>query len=203
VHRYTQAQIRFLEKKTAGRSYAELTALFNKRFGLTLTLSQIKGAIARWGLRNGRDCRFKPGQTPHNKGVKGLHYSRETEFRPGHKPATTRPAGSERVTADGYVEVKVKNRKKWKMKHVLLWEAAHGRVPRGHVVIFADGDRTRITPENLLTVSRRELAVMNHEGLISVRKDLTEAGKLIADIKLLIGDRKRGAKKKKKQGRRR
>jgi hypothetical protein len=41
---------------------------------------------------------------------------------------------------------------------------------------------------------------MNHEGLISAHKDLTEAGKLIADIKLLIGDRKRGVRKKKKRG---
>jgi hypothetical protein len=46
-------------------------------------------------------------------------------------------------------------------------------------------------------VSRRELAVMNHLHLITAHRELTKTGKMVADIKLLIADRKRGIKKKK------
>jgi hypothetical protein len=44
-------------------------------------------------------------------------------------------------------------------------------------------------------VSRAELLVMNHCGLISAHRGLTKVGKSIADIKLLIADRKRKLKK--------
>jgi hypothetical protein len=59
------------------------------------------------------------------------------------------------------------------------------------VIIFADGNKSNLKLKNLLMVSRSELAVMNHLGLISGSGELTKAGKAVADIKILIGDRKR------------
>jgi hypothetical protein len=93
---------------------------------------------------------------------------------------------------------KNKGNKNWRHKHITIWEAANGKVPRGHVVIFADGDKSNFALDNLILVSRGELVVMNRCGLISNDKDLTQAGKAVADIKLAIGGRKRGMKKRKK-----
>lgn len=39
------------------------------------------------------------------------------------------------------------------LKHRFLWETANGPIPKGHKVIFADGDKTNITLDNLIMVS--------------------------------------------------
>jgi hypothetical protein len=115
----------------------------------------------------------------------------KTHFKKGPRPWNWRPVGSERVNSGGYTEVKVRNPKKWKGKHVLILEAVNGKVPKGRVIIFADGDKSNLKLKNLLMVSRSELAVMNRLGLISGSGELTKTGKAVADIKMLIGDQKR------------
>jgi hypothetical protein len=203
VHRnnYTPEEIRFITKKIAGRSYAGMTDLFNEHFGLKgkkkLTLAQMIAFINNHKLRNGRDGRFRPGLIPHNKGRQGYCApgSEKGWFRPGNRPHAWCPVGTEKTDADGYLKVKVRNPRTWKMKHVLIWEKAYGKVPGGHVVIFADGNKLNMRLDNLLMVSRAELAVMNRRGLISNNGDLTRVGKSIADIKLLIAARTRGVKR--------
>jgi hypothetical protein len=204
-HHYTAAEIRFLTAKVSGRPYAELTELFNRRFGLNLNVGRIKDTLGRHGLNNGRDCRFRPGQTSHNKGKTGVYFtgSEKGWFKPGNKPWTHKPVGAERVNGDGYIDVRIRNPtgkpwKNWKAKHRIIWEKAHGKIPRGHAVIFADGDKRNFALENLLLVSRAELAVMNSSHLISAHRGLTETGKLVADIKLLAARRARGTKSKKR-----
>ncbi|MDR2020659.1 MAG: HNH endonuclease [Treponema sp.] len=200
-HQYTAAQIRFLERKVTGRSYAELTELWNRRFGLSFTVERLRSALGRLGLRNGRDGRFQRGRIPFNQGKKGVcpAGSEKGWFKPGNRPHTWRPVGTEVTDEDGYVKVKTRNPKTWKFKHRLIWEAAHGKIPRGHAVIFADGNKVNFALENLLLVSRQELGVMNHLRLISANGDLTKAGKTVADIKLLIAWRRREMKKRKKR----
>jgi hypothetical protein len=188
--RYTPEEIRFVEKHIRGRSYAEMTKLFNERFRLRLTLKQMETLTYKHGFRNGIGS-FRPGHVPANKGK--THPSRQGNYR---------PVGSERIE-NGYLVIKATDRKyrgnkNWKLKHDVIWEKAHGKIPRGHVVLFADGDRSNFAPDNLLLVSRSELMVMNHLGLTSAGKDLTLAGKLVANIKILIAQRKRRAKRIKK-----
>lgn len=195
MHFYTTEQIQFLRENIAGKSYAEVTSLINEHFGLALTVEQIKGVLARYKLCNGRDGRFHPGQTPHNKGTKGIQMGgKETQFKPGAMPWNYKPVGTERTNTDGYVEIKVADPHSWKGKHLIVWEAEHGPVPAGHVVIFADGNRQNVTLDNLLLLSRRELAVMNKRGLISVKPELTKTGLAVANIYLKIGERKRRGK---------
>jgi hypothetical protein len=199
---YTPEEIRFIKKEIKGRGYAELTDLFNKHFGLRgkkkLTFKQMNAFLNNHKLRNGRDCRFRPGQAAHNKGRKGYCSpgSEKGWFKKGQRPWTYMPVGSKRINCYGYLDIKIADPNVWKAKHVLLWEKAHGPVPKGHVVIFADGNKSNIRLSNLLLVSRSELAVMNRLHLISARKDLTKFGKTIADIKILIAERKRELKKK-------
>jgi hypothetical protein len=83
----------------------------------------------------------------------------------------------------------------------MIWEKANGKVPKGHVVIFADGNIRNFNLDNLMLVSRAELGVMNRCCLISIHKELTRTGKTIADIKILAGKRKRGEKVSLKRGR--
>jgi len=185
MHRhYTPEEILFVKKNIRGRSYVEMTKMFNERFGLRITLKQMKRLTYGHGIRNGIGS-YRPGNVPANKGKT-------------HKPwqGCYRPIGSERLQ-QGYVFVKVSNRRKpaqrnWEAKQVGIWKAANGKVPKGHVVIFADGDIRNFALDNLLLISRKELMVMNHLGLIAPHKDLTALGKAVADVKLAVAERKRG-----------
>jgi hypothetical protein len=197
MHWYTEEEIQFLRDNVTGRSRAELTKLFNERFNLALTENQIAGALKNRKLVTGRDCRFRPGQAPHNKGTKGLQRGgEETQFKPGQIPWNYKPVGTERVNTDGYTEIKVADPKTWKGKHIIIWEEANGPVSKGYVVIFANGDKGNVVPENLLLVSRAQLAQMNRNHLIKNDAELTRTGMVIADVLLKIGERKRQRKKK-------
>jgi hypothetical protein len=79
----------------------------------------------------------------------------------------------------------------WKLKHHKIWEEAHGPIPKGHAIMFANGDKSDFNLDNLLMVSRKERGFMNHEGLIFSDKDLTKTGKAIADLTFIIADRER------------
>jgi hypothetical protein len=195
-HKYTAAEIRFLRSHVAWRSYTELTEMFNRRFGLSFTVSRVGSTLKRLGISNGRDSRFRPGRIPFNKGKKGYWPAgcEKGWFKPGNRPQTWQPVGTEIIDENGYVKVKTRNPRTWKFKHRLIWEKAHGKIPKGHTVLFADRNRLNFNPDNLLLVSRGELAVMNRQDLISAHGNLTKIGKTIADIKILIAARTRGKK---------
>jgi len=202
--KYTDEHINFLENNIKGRSHREMAIMFNEHFGTDFPASIISSLTFRHGLKNGIDCQFnkgheptqfRKGMSPWNKGVKGINFGgKQTQFKKGNKPANWMPIGSERVNADGYVDIKIadgKLQKNWKGKHVLIWEEANGPIPPGHVLLFADGNPLNVILDNLLLVSRRKLLVMNKRGLISSDSELTKTGVVVADIYLKIGERKK------------
>ncbi|WP_248555613.1 HNH endonuclease signature motif containing protein [Paraburkholderia terrae] len=62
--------------------------------------------------------------------------------------------GEERVWQDGYLFRKTESG--WIAAHIALWEQHNGPVPQSHVIMFKDGDKTRIELENLACISRAE-----------------------------------------------
>ena len=210
--KYTQEHVDYIAANIQGCPFKELTDKFNERFGMNLGVSAMISLADRHGLHNGRDTRldswlatagikyrFPKGHVPANKGVKGFSYPGmvATQYKKGHKPANWMPMGSERVNGDGYIDVKTQDgklQKNWKGKHLIVWEEANGPVPKGHAVIFADGNRLNVVLENLILVSRGKLAVMNKRGLIAQDADLTKTGAIIADVYLKIGQRKKTKK---------
>lgn len=120
---------------------------------------------------------FKPGLTPWNKGTSYVAGGRsaETRFKKGRKPEEARnylPIGSVRVNADGYLERKLSDdpklmpARRWVGVHRLVWEAEHGPIPDGHIIVFKPGMRTAveadITAERLECISRADNARRNH-----------------------------------------
>jgi hypothetical protein len=191
MHIYTAEEAQFLADNICGRSMKDLWTLFNAHFGLDLSINQIHAACSNRHLRNGLDGRIRPGTIPPNKGVKGIHCSPSTEFKKGSIPVNHRIVGSTRVDVDGYTWVKVLEPNKWQLLHRIIWEEKHGTIPPRHAVIFSDGNRGNLDIDNLLLISQEELAVMNKNHLFSDNRELTEAGKLIADIKMISSDRLR------------
>ena len=121
---------------------------------------------------------FKPGQTPWNKGSKGVvgvqEACRATQFkagRPAHEASNYVPIGSHRPSKDGYLERKITDdpsltpARRWVAVHRLVWIEANGAVPDGHVVVFRPGRRTtvleNITLDAVEIVTRAELMSRN------------------------------------------
>ena len=190
-HEYTEEERSFIRGNVAGRSYAEMTELFNKTFNLNLGIYQISGTIKRLGLKNGRDCKFFKGQASHNKGQKGKRCNPATEFKKGNIPSNHRPVGSERVSVDGYIEVKVAEPRTWRLKQRVLWEQHNGAVPKGSALVFLDGNPLNCELENLVLISRAELLIANRQGLIKPDPELTKTGLVVAGLVSKIYEKQR------------
>ena len=172
----------FFEANNQGRTAQEMTDLLNATFGTNYTPEQIKGCRSRHHWTSGLTGQFEKGHEPYNKGQKRPNYPgmQRTQFTPGHMPHNHRPVGSERVNDDGYRERKIAEPKTWRAVHVLNWEAVHGPVPKGHTVLFKDGNKSHTEVDNLMLVSRGDLAVMNKRGLCTSSPEATEAGLALA-----------------------
>ena len=194
MHRYSDEEIDFLRRYARGISYESLTNSFNAHFGTGLTVGQIGGTLERYGIKNGVKTAFQKGGRAWNKGMKGLvHLGGATKFTKGHTPHNHRPVGSERKNKDGYTEVKIAEPNVWQLKHVYLWTQKNGSPPKGHVVVFADGNRENYDTDNLLLLSRAQLAVMNKRGYTGISKETTEAGAAVSELVMLLNKRKKGS----------
>jgi hypothetical protein len=203
VKQYTDEQIDYLKELSAqGLFNREITRRFNEKFGASRTEVAIQIQRCKYGFKTSARNYWKKGHEPWNKGVRGWSApgTERTQFKPGHKPQKWVPVGSERITKDGYLQVKVKDirggmsRKGWKSKHTIVWEKHHGPAPKGHVVIFGDGNNRNFDISNLILVSRAQLAIMNRRGLIKKDVRLTRSGALIAKVISKAGKRRKEQK---------
>ena len=109
---------------------------------------------------------FKKGMIPWNKGMKGLPSKgkmKDSQFRPGNQPANWRPVGSTRINVEGYIEIKVaEGMHQYRLLHREIWKQHHGSYPpKGHALIFINGNRQDCDIRNLKLVTRKELMLMN------------------------------------------
>lgn len=200
-HRYTQEERRFLYDTVPGHSYAEIMTLFNATFEEPITVNQVKAFIKNNHLNTGRTGQFQKGNIPFNKGKHGSQYGYPpTQFKRGQTPINHKPVGSRRIDVDGYTLVKVAEPNKWRGLHSVMWEEAYGSIPKGHVVIFGDGDKRNITLDNLLLVSRAELAVINRNGLLGASVELTKTGVLVADLLIKMRSKYKNTKNQNAEG---
>lgn len=107
---------------------------------------------------------FPKGHQPMNKGRKQTEYmsdaqiekTKATRFRKGHIPKNHKPVGYERITRDGYIEVKTAEPNVFEPKHRLVWVEYNGEIPSGYNIQFKDGNRQNVSIENLYMISRSE-----------------------------------------------
>lgn len=182
----------FIVRHYIGTGHQAMADMVNQEFGTAYTKEQMKGYYGRNKLDSGLTGQFVKGQDSWNKGKpKSWVGGEETQFKKGHTPVNFRPVGSERVNVDGYTEVKVADPNKWRLKHNVVWEEHNGEIPKGHCVLFGDGDKSNIDIDNLLLISRKQLARLNQRGLIQKDIELTKTGIIIADVISKIGERRK------------
>lgn len=69
------------------------------------------------------------------------------------------PVGGERITKNNRVQIK-DSTNRWHLKHRMVWEAAHGPIPKGFQIRFIDGNPQNCQLENLTLFKLQKLAVM-------------------------------------------
>ena len=192
-HIYSDEEHQFIIDNVEGITLKELTKRFNEKFNLNVTENAIANRKNILGLRSGIvGGQFQKGHIPANKGKKGYmtpeqyEKCKATMFKKGNIPANHRPIGSERIDKrDGSILVKVKDgqlQKNWMSKSRYIYEQAHGKIPAGHKVIFADGDHSNFDLDNLILVSNAEELIMNQIKLISKEAEFTNNGAVIEKV---------------------
>lgn len=183
--KYTDEMKQFILDNYKGRYNQELADLFNQKFNANITSRTIKSYKANNKLNSGLTGKFRKGQTPHNKGKKMpkevYEKVKHTMFAKGNVPPNHRPVGSERISKDGYIEVKVAEPNKWRLKQRVVYEEAKGEIPEGCPIIFLDGNKRNFDIDNLRCITRSELLYLNCNGLNN-SNEITETGILMARL---------------------
>lgn len=131
--------------------------------------------------------RFKKGSIPPNKGKKMspeiYEKVKETMFKKGNSPVNHREVGSERINVDGYIEIKVAEPNRWRLKHRLIWEQHNGIIPEGCNVQFKNHNTLDCRIENLYLISKSEQ--MRNENSLMARypKELRDVIRLKGVVK--------------------
>lgn len=197
--KYTEEQKDFLLKNYYMKTSQELANLFNDKFKTNITKQQIKSFRRNNHLNSGLTGRFEKGHIPLNKGKKWDDYMskekqencRKTTFKKGNKPSNASKIGEEHMrycgkpNDQGYLCVKVcdgKGNKNWIPKQRVIYEQEKGKIPPGHKVIFADGNRFNFDIDNLVLVSDSEVLIMNQNKLRFENKELTKTGTITAKL---------------------
>jgi hypothetical protein len=194
---WTESELELLRRRYADTPTVHLAEAIGRdvrhvyaaagRLGLAKSHAFLATSASGRILRGGKlsvEHQFKPGFEPWNKGKPGStgHHPNTVanQFRKGSKPQTWVPVGSLRV-CEGRLERKVNDLPgntsvRWKPVSRLVWEAAHGPVPAGHVVAFKPGRNTLVEADitldavDLLTRAQN----MARNTLHNMPKDLAE-----------------------------
>lgn len=168
----------------------------------------------RRGDKVGASFRFMAGHVPANKGLRrpgwGPGRMKATQFKPGALRGKAlqnfKPLGTERLSKDGYLERKVHNdipagasrqeanrlrMRRWRAVHLLVWEAAHGALPKGHALVFINGDKRDIRLDNLQLITRADL--MKRNTIYRFPPELVSTIKTLGSLKRQINKRVRDA----------
>lgn len=167
----------------------------NKKFGTSFTPQQIKSFYANHKLSSGLTGCFEKGHIPANKGKHvGVHPNAvATQFQPGNQPYNKLPISSVIVKSDGYLWRKLgPGNRDWRQEHILIWEAAHGPIPAGHVVTFVDGNKLNISLDNLRLISNAVNLELNRSKLRGLSVEAFDAAITLAELKIELRKKSKG-----------
>lgn len=181
-----------------GKTTKQLTELTNVEFGTNITYERMLMYKKNHKLHSGFTGHFKKGAISHNKGLhmedfmtpETITKFKATQFKKGHTPKNRVSVGTEVVKDDGYLWRKIADPNVWRQVHRLVYEQAHGAIPKGKCVTFLDGNNRNFDINNLVLISMDENRILNHRKLRHTDKDIATAGIALARLESTINQRK-------------
>lgn len=205
-HYYTDAERALIRRHYPHRYTREVAAMIGvserciyslaSTMGLKKSPAFLKRELARQGerlRRVGARSRFEPGRPSWNAGKKGwcAPGCERTWFKKGFFPYNRDPEfyvlGALKVSDDGYIVMRTSFKpgaSGWSLLHRVLWEDAHGPVPRGYCLAFKDGEPLNVCLENLELITRAEL--MRRNTIHNLPQPLKEVVQLRGALKRRI-----------------
>lgn len=193
VHKYTNEEREYMKEIAYGKHIYEITKLFNERFNLKLKDSQIKAYMKRFKIKTGFTGRFNEDRSKAKVWEKGEYPKgcEKTWFKKGNIPYNYAPLGTERITVDGYTEVKVKDPDLWKFKQRIIYEKEYGTIPHECLISFLDGDKTNFNIDNLICLTKEQSLELSRHKLRSENKEITKTGVKVADLIIAIREKEK------------
>jgi len=187
----TMSELKIMLGKTESAIYGRSETLNVKKS--QEYLDGPKAQRLRRGDNIGAEFRFKKGNVPFNKGVKGIVHEgcKKTMFQPGSKPANYKPVGTIRFIrdkTDGYFEMKMADgMRQWKLLHRVIWERLNGVIPANQIVIFLDGNPKNLNIKNMALMTKAEN--MKRNTVHNYPKDIVHLVQLKAALNRQINKR--------------
>jgi hypothetical protein len=203
--KWKQHEIELLKQHYSNSTIHELMQLLNKTSGAIYNqayLNKLKKSLKYEENRRLQDIenlkkntltRFKKGQTPWNKNVKGYMGDNATSFKKGQLPHNTRSEGETRKDKEGFVLVKIAHRK-WIRKHRIIWEQSNGEIPKGYLIRIKDGNKENYSLDNMELITRADNMLLNTVHRFPT--ELKQTIKLLKKLKKKINEKQDSRPKK-------
>lgn len=109
------------------------------------------------------DSCFKKGQVSHNAGKRQVDFmtpeaierTKVTRFKKGIIPHNTKFDGAERISKDGYIEIRI-SKGKYVHKHRNEWEKVNGKIPKAMILVCKSNNKLDCSPGNWELITRAE-----------------------------------------------
>lgn len=154
---WTMKEVEYLRGAYKTKSVRQIAKEMGVAFGA------VDGALNRYGIRCGRDGRFKKGVEVWNKGI-SCRLSPKTEFPKGHQPHNTKFDGAISWRRGGK-GIKYKYLRLascvWVLLHRYNWEQVHGPIPDSMILVFKDKNTANCEVSNLEMITKRDNALRN------------------------------------------
>lgn len=161
VHKYTPEQDEFLRTNSGKMTRAELAELFNKTYGTQIKENTITVRCWQRGWACPSDGQFKNGSVPwcKTKGgreeyIKKLKGGNSHSFPKGNVPHNRKEIGTVVHRKDG---IYIKTAHGFVEKPRYVWETNNGKIPKGHIVLSVDGNKTTDDVRKLRCISNETL----------------------------------------------
>lgn len=205
--RYRNDVKEFIKHHVKSLSYKELTEKINAIFNLNKSVDQIKGFCLYHKLHNGKGKKVSEQfcftddmiQFIKNNIIQKKYEDLLKNFNEHFSVNITKSILKNKLQKLGLSNGRtpvftehfdmrdgcfIKTEKGWISKQRFLWEQYNGPLPDGYCIIFADGDRTNFTKDNLIKVNRKEHFHLNRRKLRFTNPEHTKTGLNI--VKLFI-----------------
>lgn len=182
----------------SGQLYTkELTKEVNEKFGTNYNERQIKAWKSNHGVHSKDSHRYKKGNVPWTKGLKGLHFagSEKGQFKKGQIPHNAVPVGTKIKDTYGYWKIKTGEPDIWEFMHIAVWTTEHGEIPEGHAIAFLDGDKDNYGIDNLACVPKGAVSVMNAKYKKRPAQSRDEYKARLTIARITVAAKRRGGEK--------